>query len=180
MSKKVGKLKVKGKKYTLGCQIIKFEKKCFDWVCAGKEITDVHDGWEVTDTTLKRKHHIISRIYFKRPFDYQKNFIFKLTELISNIISFFRVTVLNFLFPAVIIGAILMFANQDSTGLILGIYFGVYGGLIGASLLFACLGLLWRKVFKLREKTDEIQEKNGFVPWSDYEDDLSVDFDYRI
>ncbi len=87
---------------------------------------------------------------------------------------------LNFLFPAVIIGAILLFANQESTGLILGIYFGVYGGLIGASLLFAGLGLLRRKVFKLREKTDEIQEKNGFVPWSDYEDDLSVDFDYRI
>lgn len=176
MAKKAGKLKVKGKKYAYGCQLIKFEKKCFDWVCAGEVIADVDDGYEVTDTRVTHKHHIVKTIYFRRPYDYKKNFLFGLTEFLSNIISFFRVLALNLLVPAVIIGAILMFFNQDMIGTIAGIYAGVYGGLIGASLLFAGLGYLWRKVFKLTEKTDEIQLANGYMAWSEYEDDLSAEF----
>ena len=176
MAKKAGKLKVKGKKYSYGCQIIKFEKKCFDWVCAGAVIADVDDGYEVTDTKIKHKHHIVKTMYFRRPCDYKKNFLFGLTEFLSNIVSFFRVLALNLLIPAVIIGAILMFVNQDSIGMIVGIYAGVYGGLTAASFLLAGLGALWRKVFKLREKTDEIQVANGYLPWSEYEDDNSADY----
>lgn len=176
MGKKAGKLKVKGKRYAYGCQLIKFEKKCFDWVCAGEVIADVDDGYEVTSTSVKHKHHIVKTIYFRRPYDYKKNFLFKLTEFLSNIISFFRVLALNLLVPAVIVGIVLMVFNQDIIGTVIGVYAGVYGGLIAASLLFAGLGALWRKVFKLTEKTDEIQVANGYAPWSEYEDDLSSEF----
>lgn len=179
--KKAGKLKVKKKKYTYGCQIIKFEKKCFDWVCAGKQVTEVSDGYDVSGNTVRRKRHYIKTIYFRRPCDYAKNFLFRLTEFLSNIISFLRVTVLNLLVPAVIVGIVLCLANSDDTsvvGTIIGSYIGVYGGLIAASFLFAGLGALWRKVFKLTEKTDEIQEANGYLKWSEYEDDESTDYDY--
>lgn len=176
MARNVGKLKVKGRKYTYGSQILRFEKHCFDWVCAGEVIADVEDGYEVTERSIKRKHHIVKTMYFKRPHDYQQNILFKLTEILSNIVSFFRVLALNLLVPAVIIGAIVMFFNNDMIGTIIGIFSGVYGGLIAASLLLAGLGLLWRKVFKLTEKTDEIQVKNGFMEWSKYEDDLSAEY----
>lgn len=180
MAKKAGKLKVKGRKYSYGCQLLKLEKKCFDWVCAGKQVTDVDDGYEVSGTKLKHKHHIVKTVYFKRPYDYKKNFLFSLTEFLSNIISVLRVIALNLLIPAVIVGLLLAFLVIDpgSIGTMIGIYFGVYGGLIAASLIFAGLGALWRKVFKLTEKTDEIQEANGYLKWSEYEDDESTDYSY--
>ena len=177
MSKK-GKLKVKGRKYAFGCQILRLEKKCFDWVCAGSVVTDVDDGYEVTDTQIRHKHHIVKSIYFNRPYDYAKNFLFALTEFLSNIVSFFRVLVLNLLIPAVIVGIILMVLTPEKVGMIIGIYAGVYGGLIALSLLLAGLGYLWRKVFKLREKTDQIQFANGYAAWSDYDDDNSTEYDY--
>lgn len=176
MAKKAGKLKVKGRKYAYGSQIIRFEKHCFDWVCAGEVIADVDDGYQITDTSIKHKHHIVKTIYFRRPCDYKKNFLFKLTELLSNIISFFRVLALNLIIPAIIGGVILMVLNEDMISTVIGIFAGVYGGLIAASFLIAGLGLLWRKVFKLTEKTDEIQVANGYMPWSEYEDDLSAEF----
>ena len=176
MARNVGKLKVKGRRYAYGSQILRFEKHCFDWVCAGEVIEDVEDGYEITERSVKRKHHIVKTMYFKRPQDYQTNFLFNLTEMLSNIISFFRVLALNLLFPAVVVGAIVMFFNEEMIGTVIGTFAGVYGGLIGASLLLAGLGLLLRKVFKLTEKTDEVQVKNGFLEWSKYEDDLSAEF----
>ena len=177
MAKK-GKLKVKSRKYTFGCQILKFEKKCFDWVVAGSVVTNVDDGYEVRGDKIEHKHHIVKNIYFRRPYDYAKNFLFGFTEAISNIISFFRVMALNLLIPAVIVAIFVMIFSPDSIGMLAGIYVGVYGGLIALSLVFAGLGYLWRKVFKLREKTDNIQVANGFAPWSEYEDDDSTEYDY--
>ncbi len=181
MAKKTGKLKVKSRKYAYGCQIIKLEKRCFDWVCAGQAVTKVDDGLEITDTRVKRRSYIIKRVYFKRPYDYKKNFLFRLTEFLSNIVSFFRVVALNLLVPAIIVGIIMLFAMSDDSsavGSIIGVYIGVYGGLIGASLLLAGLGALWRKLFKLTEETDKIQEANGFKKWSEYEDDESTEYYY--
>ena len=176
MAKNVGKLKIISKKYAYGSQILRFEKHCFDWVCAGKEVTDVDDGYEITERSIKRKHHIVKSISFKRPYDYKKNFLFGFTEVLSNIVSFLRVLALNIIIPAVIVGIVLMVLNEDMVGTILGIYFGVYGGLIAASLILAGLGALWRKIFKLTEKTDAAQEANGFLAWSKYEDDLSTEY----
>ena len=181
MKKNIGKLKVKCKRYSYACPIIKFEKKCFDWVCAGYSVTDVDDGFEVTETKIKHKHHIVKSVYFRRPYDYKKNFLFGLTEFLSNIVSFFRVLALNLLVPAVIVGVILCVLNSGSSafiGKMVGIFVGIYGGLIGASLILAGLGALWRKVFKLTEQTDEIQVANGFMRWSEYEDDESTDYNY--
>ena len=180
MSKsKKGKLKVKVRKYAFGCQILKFEKKCFDWVCGGHLVTDVDDGYEVSDTAITHKHHIVKSVYFGRPYDYAKNFLFSFTEFLSNIVSFFRVLVLNLLIPAVIGGIIALVLLPDYIPMIIGIYAGVYGGLIALSLALAGLGYLWRKVFKLREKTDKIQVAAGYAPWSDYEDNNSTEYDYE-
>lgn len=178
MARNTGKLKVKSRRYAYGSQIIQLEKRCFDWVCAGESVTDVDDGYTISETSIKHKHHIVKRIYFKRPPDYKKNFLFGLTEFLSNIVSFFRVLALNLLVPAVIVGVVLMIFQENMIGTIIGIYAGVYGGLIGASLILAGLGALWRKVFKLTEKTDEIQKANGFMPWSEYEDDHSTEYFY--
>ncbi|MGN0805187.1 MAG: hypothetical protein ACI4MS_07365 [Candidatus Coproplasma sp.] len=178
MGRKAGKLKVKRKRYSYGCQIIKFEKKCFDWVCAGKEVTDVDDGFEVSGNTVKHKHHIVKSIYFKRPYDYKKNFLFGLTEFLSNIVSFLRVTLINILPFAVIATIVGIFLAKEALGMILGIVLGVYGGVFALSFILAGLGYLWRKVFKLTEKTDEIQESNGYLKWSEYEDDNSTDYSY--
>ncbi len=179
MSKK-GKLKVKSRRYTFGSQILKFEKKCFDWVSAGSVVTDVDDGYEVTDTKIRHNHHIVKRIYFRRPYEYSKNFLFSLTEFLSNIVSFFRVLALNLLILAVIGAIVLMVVASDqiNIGMIIGIFAGVYGGLIALSFIFAGLGYLWRKVFQLREKTDKKLVENGYVAWSDYEDDDSTQYDY--
>ncbi len=177
MSRK-GRLKVKGRRYTFGCPIIKFEKKCFDWLCAGSVVTTVDDGYEVTETKIRHKRHIVKRIYFKRPYDYAKNFLFGFTEFLSNIVSFFRVLMINMIIPVAIGAIILMVLVPKSIILVLGAFVGVYGGLIALSFLLAGLGYLWRKVFKLREKTDEIQLAGGYAPWSNYEDDKSAEFRY--
>ena len=176
MARNAGKLKVKSRKYAYGSQIIRLEKRCFDWVCAGETVTDVDDGYEISETSVKHKHHIVKRVFFRRPKDYKKNFLFGLTEFLSNIVSFFRVLALNLLVPAVVVGIVLMVLNKDMIATIVGIYAAVYGGLIGASLILAGLGFLWRKVFKLTEKTDAIQVANGYMPWSEHEDDNSIEY----
>ena len=177
MSKK-GKLKVKSRKYTFGCLLLKFEKKCFDWVVAGSVVTNVDDGYEITGRKIKHKRHLVKTIYFSRPYDYATNFLFGLTEFLSNIVSILRVFALNLLIPAIIGGIIALVAVPDSVPMIIGIFAGIYGGLIALSLVLAGLGYLWRKIFNLREKTDQIQVANGFAPWSDYEDDNSTQYDY--
>ncbi|MCM1546160.1 MAG: hypothetical protein NC033_03895 [Clostridiales bacterium] len=181
MARNIGKLKVVHRKYAYGCPIIKFEKKCFDWVCAGHSVTDVHDGYEVSGSSVKRKHHLVKYVYFRRPYDYKKNFLFGLTELLSNIVSFFRVLAFNLIVPVAIIGVVLSFVmtdDPDFIGNFWGAFAGVYGGLTVLSLVLALLGVLWRKLFRLTEKTDEIQEANGYMKWSEYDDDNSTDYDY--
>ena len=73
----------KQRNYTFGPQIIKLEKKCFDWRCKGRDSAVVDDGYEATDygsyVRVKHKTHIIKSIYFSRPADYKKNILFSLT-----------------------------------------------------------------------------------------------------
>lgn len=67
-----------------------------------------------------------------------------------------------------IIAAIAFIATDSANvALIIG---GVYAGLIAASYLLALLGLLWKKVFKLTEKTDAFLEQNGYEKWSTYDE----------
>ncbi len=49
-----------------------------------------------------------------------------------------------------------------------------YGVVFVGSFLFAGLGLLWKKLFKLEEKTDEILTENGYDVWSANEDGETI------
>lgn len=163
----------KQRNYTFGPQIIKLEKKCFDWRCKGRDSTVVDDGYEATDygsyVRVKHKTHIIKSIYFSRPADYKKNILFSLTELLSNIVSFFRVLALNLIVFAIV--AIIIFGVLMDNTKVIEVIVGIYASLIGTSLVLAGLGYLWRKVFRLSEKTDEYYEENGYKAWSEYENE---------
>ena len=171
MSKKF-KIKQIGKKYAYGAPIIKFEKKCFDWHCIGREKETVDDGYEVTETSthykVRHKSHIVKTIWFERPACYKKNFLFVLTEILSNIVSFFRVLALNLIVPAIIVCIIIMAGGDEGSKAVTAIAL-VYAGLIGLSLILGGLGYLWKKVFKLTEKNDQYLAENGYEEWSNYE-----------
>ena len=152
-------------KYSFSSFIIKFERKCFDWHYVGRNVDDTVESATVTESgKVKLNHKIVKYARFERPKVYQKNFLFSLTELISKFISFFRRLAISFS-PIVIIACIVL-AFMGSTSVILPVCI-VYAVLIAASILFALLGKLWIKVFKLNEKTNEILEKNGYVAWDE-------------
>jgi len=167
-------IRTKGKNYTWGPQIIKLEKKCFGWHCEGREQKEVDDGYEATDhgsyISVKHKTKLIKTIYFSRPTDYKKNFLFSLLELISNIISFFRVWALNIILIPIIICVIAALGEANSADGFIKIIAIIYGSLILGSIVVALLGLLVRRVFKLDQKTDDYYQANGYQKWTEYEE----------
>lgn len=169
--KKKGDLKIKAIRYAFGCQIIKFEKRCFGWHYVGHTVDD-DVSYQVTDDgKVKKNHKIIKYAYFARPKVWKTNFLFGLTETISKILSFIRRILIN----AIIIGLALFIIGLciGNTGLALGVGLA-YGISIFGSLGFAGLGVLWKKVFKLEEKTDEILDANGFDVWAANEDGETI------
>lgn len=165
------KIKSRARTYTFSAPILMFEKKCFDWHFSGKDRTVVDDGYEATDhgdhITVKHKSHIVKRAWIDRPYCYKKNFLFGLTEFLSNIVSHIRVWAINLCVIAIIAAIALAAMGNTSVALVIA---GVYAGLIAASYLFALLGLMWKKVFKLTEKTDAFLEQNGYEKWSTYDE----------
>ena len=91
-----------------------------------------------------------------------------MTEILSNIVSFFRVLALNLIVPAIIVCIIIMAGGDEGSKAVTAIAL-VYAGLIGLSLILGGLGYLWKKVFKLTEKTDQYLAENGYEEWSNYE-----------
>ena len=69
------------------------------------------------------------------------------------------------------IAAIIIFGVLMDNTKVIEVIVEIYASLIGTSLVLAGLGYLWRKVFKLSEKTDEYYEENGYKAWSEYEDE---------
>ncbi len=170
--KKKGDLKIKAIKYAFGCQIIKFEKRCFGWHYVGHTVDD-DVSYQVTDSgKVKKNHKIIKYAYFARPKVWKNNFLFGLTETLSKILSFVRRVLLNM----IVIGVILFIVGiaTQNKGLALGVGLA-YGISIAGSFAFAGLGLLWKKVFKLEEKTDEILDANGFDVWASHEEGEHLD-----
>ncbi len=163
--KKKGDLKVKAIKYALGCQIIKFEKRCFGWHYVGHTVDD-DVSYEVTDSgKVKKNHKIIKYAYFNRPRVWKNNFLFGLTETLSNIFSFCRRLMINL----IIVGIALAVIPSTRIGTLI-----TYGVVFVGSFLFAGLGLLWKKLFKLEEKTDEILTESGYDVWSANEDGETI------
>lgn len=167
---KKGNLKVKAIKYTYGCPIIKFEKRCFGWHYIGHTV-DEDVSYDVVSTNygakVRKNTKIIKYAYFNRPKVWKKNFLFGLTEFIANFLSFFRRILIGLLPIQVIIALILAFTGSVTGAVVIGL---VNVALIAAGFAFAGLGLLWKKVFKLEEKTDEVLTANGFDVWSANED----------
>jgi len=168
---KKGDLKSKAVKYSYAAFIIKFEKRMFGWHYEGKERETIDQGYEATvhdsgRVTVRHKVKVVKYAWFTRPKVWPKNPLFMITEILSGIVSFFRRIAISLSPIAIIIGIIMMSNSPE----IVGILAGVYGGLIGGSIVLALLGLLWKKVFKLEDKCDQILLDNGFATWSENEE----------
>lgn len=50
---------------------------------------------------------------------------------------------------------------------------GIFAGSFVLSFALAGLGVLWKKAFKIEEKTDKIFLENGYTVWEGNEEELS-------
>ena len=171
-----GDLANKVVRYTYAPLILKFEKRCFGWHYEGHTITEYDDGYTASyneySNTVNVTHntHIVKRAYFTRPKVFPKHPLFLFTEIIESIFGVFRRIAITAMPAVIIIMIILGFVmsnDQSSFQAILIPIIVVYAILIGGSLLLAGLGKLWRVLFHLDERCDQILEENGFVAWSD-------------
>lgn len=175
--KKKGDLAIKGIKYSYAAPIIKFERRMFGWHYEGKQRDTIDQGYEATvydsgHVSVRHKVKIIKTVWFSRPKVWPKNVLFVITEILSKIFSFFRRIVVSFFPVPIIIGIILLAsgAGEDAFKTFLLIVLPIYGGLIFGSIILALLGFLWRKVFKLEDKCDQILLDNGYATWSENEE----------
>ena len=174
LRKKKGNLKTKRIRYTLGSQFIQFEKRSFGWHYEGKTVDTVDDGYEAHyneytgNVSVSHKTHVIKDAYFTRPACWPKNFLTVLTELLSMFFSFIGRILFNILPILVIVGIIVAAVGAGAT-MIIAVVAG-YAGLYVVRLIFALLGRLWKKVFKLQDRCDEELEKYGYVSWTETEE----------
>lgn len=157
--------------------ILKLEKKAFGWHYWGNETEDdpsidptSSGGWRVN-------HHLVDWLEFRRQSPYSGNFLFCLTEILSNIWSFIRRLVTLIAIPALIFVLVLSLVmqygcndvNTAATGFEVLKYLAiVYGaGILAPSFIFIGFGFLWRAVFRLDEKLRAQLRADG------YDDDLS-------
>ena len=163
---KKGDLRRSSVRFFFGDFIILFEKKCFGWHYIG-HTCDVETSYNAYNTGLrvkiKENKKFIKFDYFTRPKVWKKNFLFMLTECLSVIVSFIRRYAIAI---APVLFLILIILSLVAKDWILILYIAIlYAIIIALSYGLAGLGLLWRKVFKLKEQTDEILVANGFATW---------------
>ena len=147
--------------------LLKLEKKAFGW-----HFWSTHNeheyGYEISSdgTSGHTTHKIIQWMEFRRPEPFTRNFLFKLTEFFSKIFSFIRRIFIPIGLPLLIIslvGGLLCTYAFDFAGfgeLFLNIAKWMAIGFaisIAGTLLFAGLGFLWRKVFRIDEKLKELR-----------------------
>ena len=91
-----------------------------------------------------------------------------LFELLSKLASWLRRILMGFL-PIVAVACVLLylFTKQDIFWIA---PVAVYGGIIGASLFFALMGFVCRKIWKSDEKTDMLNDEAGYLRWSETEE----------
>lgn len=146
--------------------LMKLEKKAFGWHFWATE--NEHEyGYEISadGRSGHTTHKIIQWLEFRRQSPYSHNFLFNLTEWLDKVFSFFRRLFISIGIPILVVALILGIICQVSCSdtsmgnmfFLIAKYIAIaYAVSIGGTLLFAGLGLLWRKVFKIDEKLKEI------------------------
>ena len=164
--------------YSLGDgALTKFVAKSFGWVYSGRykeqDGVDVHEDVRIDPennrahktTTITRK--FVKYMDFVRVTPYTDNLIFKLIEILSNIISFIRKIAIRLLPWAMIVLIVLGVLSGDDGGeyfgaiafVILGIYLGL---LVLPSILLGVLARFLRKFFDIDNKVRENLKLNGY------------------
>lgn len=146
--------------------LLKLEKKAFGWHFWST--ANEHEyGYEISSDGRSghTTHKIIQWLEFRRPAPYSHNFLFNLTQALSNVFSFFRRIFITIGLPVLIITLILGLVCQygcdaaDFGNIFLSVakWLAVaYAVSIGGTFMCAGFGLLWRKAFKIDKKLQEI------------------------
>ena len=179
--KRRGKIIYKHRKYSYTNWLLRLEYSLFGWIYAGNEIDEIDDGYSgtVSDSghvSIRHNSHIVKYAYFCRPAAYPNNILFTLTAFFSRIFSAIRVWMISLLPLAAAAVGLSFLAGQD-TGVEVLKWVGIaYGIIVGGSIALALLGFLWRKVFRLDQKCDELMEEAGYVAWGDNKEDYKDQF----
>lgn len=146
--------------------LLKLEKQAFGWHFWSTE--NEHEyGYEISSDGRSghTTHKIIQWLQFRRQSPYTHNFLFRLTEALDSIFSFFRRLFISIGSPILVISLILGLVCQygcdaaDMGNIFLNVakWLAIaYAISIGGTLIFSGLGILWRKAFKIDEKLKAI------------------------
>ena len=166
---KAGKIISKYRRYTYASFVLKFEYRAFGYCYTGSDRQVVDDGYSATDhgdyVTVKHNTHIVKYVNFDRTKAFQKNFLFNLFAFFNFFVSHIRTWVISLL-PLVVILGIIGIACNMSVLTVLAI--AVPLGLIALSYFNGAMAILWRKVFKLDERTNAKLNELGWESWDDY------------
>lgn len=156
--------------------LLKLEKRAFGWHFWSSETED-QVGFEVNEHGGRVTHKYIQWLEFRRKANYSGNFLFNLTEVLSKIFSFLRRLLVSFIIHAIVVtlilGITMTYGCNDARGgattfeLAKWLAVAYAAGLLAPSLLFAGLGFLWRKLFKVDQKLQAKLRDAG------YSDDLT-------
>ncbi|MDE7330020.1 MAG: hypothetical protein K2N30_02830 [Clostridia bacterium] len=145
------------------------EMRAFGWQCKGDK-TDWYDeyfidiDWDTGRGSVSQKFKSYTRFVRVKP--YSGNVLFNMVEFLMKIQSWIR-RKLIILFWAIdfllfAIGALFLFGNGEfNEYLALGIY--VFLFVYAPSLVYAVLGFLIRKIFRLESKLKDALEYNGYA-----------------
>ena len=144
------------------------EKRCFAWHYEGRTSQSVYKDSTINYDTGRITHNYIlfKHAYFTRTNVYQKNFFFSLFEILTNIVSAIRRSILFALPAAIIVPIIFLIIDSNLGGTIALWVFLTYLIAYGASAVFMVSGFIIRKALKLDEKTDNYLVANGYEEWS--------------
>lgn len=144
-----------------GAPLLRLERAAFGWHYQGNVYHDDFDGF---DSNLNVKHKIYKNYYFCRHKPYSANPLFVISEMLMKIVSFIRRIIMPILPIVIVVGVILAIFVGEALKMFAIVAGSIYGGVIGATLLFAFLGWLWRTAFRIDKKVAEDMEANGYDP----------------
>ncbi|MBD5131632.1 MAG: hypothetical protein HDT28_03450 [Clostridiales bacterium] len=149
--------------------LLRLQKKAFGWVYYGTETEDNPYIDANSSGKVELKHKYVDWLEFRRKSPFTGNFLFKLTEVLCNIISFFRRLFCSFIIPAIVICLILAAVLEMDQLYNVATYVAIayFGGLFAPTLILSLLGVLWRKVFKIDKRLKASLLADG------YSDDLT-------
>ncbi len=165
------RIKIKARRY-FGFMhpILTWEHHCFAYRKDGHSSKTVSDGYEFDVSgdrvTATEKTHVVRTAYFKRHEEYPKNPLFVILEILMNIVSILRVTFGKFLIAGIFIATIL-----EAEGLVMNYLIPALTAIYALSFIIPLGGFIVRNVFGLDQRMDDICEENGWMKWSEYQDE---------